>query len=100
MNLEFIKSCIEEKLNENQDFIKYTYYWVRVKKDVSKNDFSTFMEYSKTYFENTGYNVYLRGDKYTYNNELHTVKDNELLVAIKEKRNKNELKKQTKRKRN
>ena len=44
-------------------------------------------------FENTGYNVYLRGDKYTYNNELHTVKDNELLVAIKEKRNKNELKK-------
>lgn len=88
MNLEFIKSCIEEKLNENQDFIKYTYYWVRVKKDVSKNDFSTFMEYSKTYFENTGYNVYLREDKYTYNNELHTVKDNELLVAIKEKRKK------------
>jgi len=100
MNLEFIKSCIEEKLSENQDFIKYTYYWVKVKKDVSKNDFSTFMEYSKTYFENTGYNVYLRGEEYSYNNELHTVKDNELLVAIKEKRIKNELKKQTKRKRN
>ena len=100
MNLEFIKRCIEEKLKENEEFIKYTYYWVRVKKKKKKNDFITFMEYSKTYFENTGYNVYLRGDKYTYNNELHTVKDNELLVAIKEKRNKNELKKQTKRKRN
>ena len=88
MNLEFIKKCVEEKLSENDEFIKYTYYWVRVKKDVSKNDFVTFMEYTKTYFENTGYKVYLRGDKYAYNNELHTVKDNELLVAIKEKRKK------------
>lgn len=88
MNLEFIKKCVEEKLSENDEFIKYTYYWVRVKKDVSKNDFGTFMEYTKTYFENTGYKVYLRGDKYAFNNELHTVKDNELLVAIKEKRKK------------
>ena len=83
MTLEFVKKCIEEKMQENENFIKYTYYWVRVKKDVPENEINIFIEYSKNYFENNGYNIFFKGEEYLFNNNVSIVKDNEILVAIK-----------------
>ncbi len=83
MTMKFITEYIEEKLKQNNEFIRYTYYELRVKNNLSSEEVEEFLDVNKDYFENKGYNVYFTGDKYTYKNETKYVEQNELLIAIK-----------------
>lgn len=82
----FVINYINDKLNESEDknFIRYTFYELRVKNNLSELDIDKFLKINKDYFENNGYDVYFTGAKYTYRNANMTVQPNELLIAVKE----------------
>ena len=84
MTMQFITDYIDKKVKENNNFIRYTFYELRVKNNLSENEVDEFLRINKDYFENKGYNVYFTGAKFEYNNAKITVQDNELMIAIKE----------------
>lgn len=85
MTLEFIENNINNKINKNEDFIKYTFYELRVKENLTEEEMYSFLSLAKTKLENIGYKVYRTGQKYFYDYQEKTVKSNELLVAIRNK---------------
>ena len=83
MTMKFVTEYIEKKVNENDKFIRYTFYELRIKNNLSQDDIEEFLDVNKDYFENKGYKVFFTGDKYEYNNETRYVEQNELMIAIK-----------------
>lgn len=81
--LNFIESYMEEKINQDENYIVCTFYDIRVKHNLSEKETDEFLILSRNKLQNLGYKVYFSGAKYTYNNCNRTVQDNELLVAIK-----------------
>ncbi len=84
MTLEFVDNYINKKILENKNFIKYTFYELRIKCNLSKEEVKQILELSKIYLEQKGYNIYFTGDEYIYQNKCKIVKDNELMVAIRQ----------------
>lgn len=83
MNLNYITNYIDDKINKNSKYIDISFFELRIKEKLSKDETNQFLNYAKIRLENLGYKVYFTGDNYTYNNATKIVKDNELLVAIK-----------------
>lgn len=84
MTKEFITHYIDKKIYDDENYIRFTFYELRVKCNLSEEDVNEFLEVSKNYFENKGYNVYFTGANYEYKNARRTVQSNELMVAIKD----------------
>lgn len=84
MTKQFVIDYIDKKIEENENYIRYTFYELRVKNNLSEEDLEVFLKINKDYFENKGYNVYFTGAKFTYENADRTVQPNELMIAIKE----------------
>ena len=84
MTKQFVFDYIDKKLEENENYIRYTFYELKVKNNLSEGDLQYFLKINKDYFENKGYNVYFTGTKFTYENAYRTVQPNELMIAIKE----------------
>lgn len=78
-----VADYLDEKKEKNINFIICTFYELRIKKNLSKEDTVQFLDYSKIRLKNYGYKVFFTGQNYTYQNDNRTVKDNELMVAIK-----------------
>ena len=83
MTMQFVTEYIDKKVDENDSFIRYTFYELRVKNNLSEEDIDEFLDINKDYFENKGYKVFFTGDTYEYNNESKIVEQNELMIAIK-----------------
>ena len=83
----FVINYINKKMEESEDknFIRYTFYELRVKNNLSEKDLERFFKINKDYFENKEYKVYFTGAKFQYKNANMTVQPNELMIAIKEK---------------
>ena len=84
MDTVFTLNYISAKLKENYKFIRYTFYELRVKNNLSEEEVDEFLKINKSYLEDKGYNVYFTGAKFVYENANRTVQDNELMIAIKE----------------
>ena len=84
MNIEFVVNYISNKLKENKNYIRYTFYELRVKNNLSEEEVDEFLKINKSYLEDKGYNVYFTGAKFVYENANRTVQPNELMIAIKE----------------
>lgn len=84
MTKQFVIDYIDKKIEENENYIRYTFYELRVKNNLSEEDLEVFLKINKDYFENKGYNVYFTGAKFTYENANRRVQPNELMIAIKE----------------
>jgi len=82
--MQFVTEYIEKKLEENIGFIRYTFYELRVKNNLSEDDIEEFLDINKDYFENKKYKVYFTGDIYTYKGEIKKVEQNELMIIIRE----------------
>lgn len=80
----FTINYINQKIKENEEFIKYTFYELRIKSNLSEKEVDEFLKINRNYFENKGYDVYFTGAKYVYNNKDCVVQENELMVAIKD----------------
>ena len=81
--INLIEITLEEKMNENDEFIKYTFYELRVKFNLSEQETERFLELIRMKLLNENYQVYFTGDKFEYKEEKMTVGNNELIVAIK-----------------
>ena len=73
---------INKKIGD-PNYIRYTFYELRVKYNLSEEDTDRFLLLIRTKLENEGYNVYFTGAKFEYNNARMTVQDNEMMIAIK-----------------
>lgn len=92
MELQVIEDYINSKLSENEEYVRITFYDLRVKHNLTEEESNIFIELAKNKFENMGYKVYTTDDKYEYKQAKMTVQLNELMIAIKEveeKENKN-----------
>ena len=83
VSLKEVAEYLDEKMEKNINFITCSFYELRIKKDLSKEDTAQFLEYSKNRLRNNGYKVFFTGQKYEYQNVDRIVEPNELLVAIK-----------------
>lgn len=83
MDLEFIEQYINNKLSENEDYVRITFYDLRVKNNLTQEETEMFIHLVKTKLQNMKYNVYTTDEKFEYKNAYMTVQPNELLIAIK-----------------
>ena len=68
MTNEFITNYISNKMSEKTDFIRITFYELRIKNNLSEEDTDEFLRLVMTYLENKGYDVYVGNARYTYKN--------------------------------
>ncbi len=80
-----IDKLVEEKLEIDENFLRFTYYEVMVKKQVSNQQEEAFLGLAKNKLNNMGYIVYFQDQQFTYNEAKMRVQPNELLIAIKER---------------
>ena len=84
MTLEYITEYIDKKIYKNDKFITVTFYELRIKEDLSKEDTFIFLKMSKHRLVNLGYKIYETGQRYEYEGKEKIVRSNVLFVAIKE----------------
>ena len=69
---------------ENKNFVRYTFYELRIKNNLTDDEVDRFLRISREYFENRDYKVYFTNAKYVYKNANMMVQPNELMIAVKE----------------
>ena len=57
MDLKFIDDYISQKLDENEEFVKFSFYELRVKSNLTVDQANQFLNLAKNKFENLGYKV-------------------------------------------
>lgn len=82
--IKLIENTLRDKIKKDQNYIKYTFYELRVKYNLSEEDTDRFLLLVRTKLENENYKVYFTGAKFEYNNAKTVVQDNELMIAVKE----------------
>lgn len=80
----FVINFIELKENENENYIRYSYYELKVKHDLNEKEIDEVLRISRDYFENKGYKVYFTNAEFEYQNARRKVESNELMIAIKD----------------
>lgn len=84
--INLIEITLNEKMEQNENFIRYSFYEVNIKYCLKENEIKQFINLLKTKLINNKYKVYLEGQKFEYNNANMLVQDNEILIAIKEEK--------------
>lgn len=84
MTMQFVTDYIDKKIAENKEFIRYTFFELRVEHNLSEKEVDEFLRINRDYFENKGYKVYFTNARFTYQNANRLVQPNELMIAIKE----------------
>lgn len=79
-----IDNYINDKLKNDDNFIKFRFFEVRVTLEICEKDVNIFLCKAKKVIEDEGYNMYFTGAKYTYCGIRKQVEDNEMIIAIKE----------------
>lgn len=80
----FVIKFIELKENENENYIRYSYYELKVKYNLNEKEIDEVLRISRDYFENKGYKVYFTNAEFEYQNTRRKVESNELMIAIKD----------------
>ena len=81
----FTISLIKSKEKENEDYIRYSYYELKVKDNLSEEEIDDVLRISRDYFENKGYKVYFTNAEFEYQNVKRKVKINEYMIAFKKR---------------
>ncbi len=80
-----IEKLVDQKTAKNEDFLRFTFYEVRVKSKVTEKQEANFLILAKNKLNNMGYKVYFEEQEFIYNDARMKVQPNELLIAIKER---------------
>lgn len=83
--INLIEITLTEKVCQDINYIRYTFYELKVKYNLTDKDLDRFLILIRTKLENENYKVYFTDAKFIYNNANRTVQPNEILIAIKEK---------------
>ena len=81
---KFTIRLIESKEKENEKYIRYSYYELKVKNNLSEKEIYEILRISRDYFENKGYKVYFTNAEFEYQNAKRKVEINEYMIAFKE----------------
>ncbi|OKZ73871.1 MAG: hypothetical protein BHW00_07065 [Clostridium sp. 26_22] len=81
--ISIIDELIEEKLSIDENFLRFTFYEVRVKKGVKDEEEKDFLKLAENKLNNMNYIVYFQDQEFTYNEARRRVQINELLIAVK-----------------
>ena len=82
--INIIEITLKEKMNKDANYIRYTFYELRVKYNLSEEDTDRFLDLIRTKLQNENYRVYFTGAKFEYKDAKMKVQDNELMIAVKE----------------
>lgn len=82
--INLVETSLREKIRINEDYIRYTFYELRVKYNLSEQDTDRFLDLIRTKLQNENYKVYFTGARFEYKQARITVQPNELMIAIKE----------------
>ena len=82
--INLIETTLREKINNDSDYIRYSYYELKVKYNLSEQDIDRFLDLTRTKLQNDNYRVYFTGSKFVYKNANITVQPNKFLIAVKE----------------
>ena len=85
---QLIDIILDSKMSENSNFIRITYYEIKIKCNLSNEQCDEFIRLAKIKLENMNFKVYLQDEKYNYENANRTVQINEVLIAIRNQNNK------------
>lgn len=80
---QFTKELIESKEIENTNYIRYSYYELKVKDNLTEKEIDYVLKSSRDYFENKGYKVYFTNAEFEYQNVKRKVEINEYMIAFK-----------------
>ena len=83
MTSKEITLFLNNKIKENENFIRITFYEMRIKENLSQEETDLFIKEAKNKLKIFNYNVYEVGNKYWYNGNAYVVQSNELLIAVK-----------------
>ena len=64
--------------------VRYSYFELRVKHNLSEDEAQTFVKLAKNKLENMNYKVYLKGERFVFDDANRIVDENEYLIAIKD----------------
>ena len=81
---EDVKKYIANKLETDKNYIRYSYYDLRVNKNLSEGEVNDFLRCSKKLLEGLGLNVYFTGARFKYQGAARVVESNEYMIAIKD----------------
>lgn len=81
---QFTKELIESKEIENTNYIRYSYYELKVKDNLTEKEIDYVLKSSRDYFENKWYKVYFTNAEFEYQNVKRKVEINEYMIAFKE----------------
>ena len=76
--IDIIEITLKEKMSNNANYIRYTFYELRVKYNLSEQETDRFLDLIRTKLQNENYRVYFTGTKFEYKNEKMEVPNNEL----------------------
>lgn len=82
--INLIETTLSEKICQDINYIRYTFYELKVKYNLSEEELDRFLILIRTKLENENYKVYFTDAKFIYENANRTVQPNEILIAIKE----------------
>ena len=81
----FTISLIKSKEKENEDYIRYSYYELKVKYGLTEEEIDEVLRVSRDYFENKNYSVYFTNAEFEYNGQKRKVETNDYMVVVKYK---------------
>ena len=84
MTMNEVANYLDGKVDKEKDLVKITFYDLRVKYNLTEEETECFLQIAKNKFENMDYKVYFTGADYIYKNNNMKVKDNELMVAVRD----------------
>lgn len=82
--VQIIEKTLKKKINENNKFIRYSFYELKVVENLTDEEMDRFLELIKIKLEKDGYTVLFTGTKFVYESSNRTVQSNELIIAIKD----------------
>lgn len=82
--ISIIDELIEEKLTIDDNFLRFTFFEVRVKKGVKEEEEKEFIQLAGIKLTNMGYTVYFQDQEFIYKEAKRRVQINELIIAIKD----------------
>ena len=62
----FIINLIDQKEQQNENFIRYSFFELKVENGLTEKEIDEVLRVSRDYFENKGYKVYFTNAEYEY----------------------------------
>lgn len=83
----YVEEFIADKIARNSKIVRYTYYELKIKLNLSEEGLDRFLKCSKIILEQLGYKVFFTGARFKFENADRVVETNEFLIGIKDDEN-------------